>query len=127
MRLVINNTDLSVYTEPKNYTVKRKNIYDEINADDGFGTSIKRAVGCTYEIKASLTGIPHETAAAINASMLTPECEVTFTMPEEFSEKTLTFSRPEVVLTAVRSMSDGDYFDETITLSSEKIYSDDCL
>ncbi|MDR0946185.1 MAG: hypothetical protein LBM87_00355 [Ruminococcus sp.] len=122
MRLVINNTDLSCYTEPKHVLIKRHNVYDEF--DEG---NVKRAVGYFYEIKTELTGIPDETAASINASMLEPLCEVTFSMPGSSNELTLMFSRPEITLIAVRSMSDGEYFDETITMSSEKVYSDDCL
>jgi hypothetical protein len=124
MRLVINDIDLSGFTEANHYTVTRKNIYEKEASEQN-----RSAVGCKYEISASLTGIPDDVASAVNAQMLSPTCNVEFTLPHGSESETLTmvFSRPEITLTSVSSMSDGDYWDEEIRLQSENVYSDDCL
>ncbi|MDR0992694.1 MAG: hypothetical protein LBL87_07360 [Ruminococcus sp.] len=128
VEFIMGGYDLSAYTEPKKLTVSRKNILEDIAVTDMSGVSKPRVIGCYYEVGAAVTALPEETATALLAASAANTLSATFPLPGEVSaSKTLNFIRPEMTVAAVTEKSDGDYYDITIKLRSENIYSDDCL
>jgi hypothetical protein len=120
--------DLSAHTEPGKMTVTRKNIYEDISLEDSSGAEVFKVIGCYYEITANITALSEEIATALISSASGESLPVTFPIPGGGSNVlTKTFARPELTVTAIRERTDGDYYDITVKLRSENIYSDDCL
>jgi hypothetical protein len=125
---ILGGYDLSAYTEPKKLSVTRKNIFEDISLTDLSGVSIPKVIGCYYEITANVTALPEEIATALISASASEAISVTFPLPGGgTSVLTNTFARPELTVSAVRELTDGDYYDITISLRSENVYSDDCL
>jgi hypothetical protein len=128
VEFVMGGFDLSAYTEPKKLTVSRKNIYEDIALTDMSGVSKPKVIGCFYEVGAAVVALPEETATALISASAGNTLSATFPLPGgNGASKTLNFIRPELTVTTVTEKSDGDYYDITIKLRSENIYSDDCL
>jgi hypothetical protein len=118
--------DLSPYLEEGLYTVRRVNVYDDFSYTDEGGHTIRPIAGYKYEIDVSLTDVPEEVIASVNAAMTEFAFSIEFDFPPSGSVTAL-FTRPDISVTAVRRLSDGVYWDEKLTLLSEEFYSDYCL